>query len=78
MRCSAGGAVMPPAGSSPRSENRAEENIVLRHIVESLWFIGAGNGTKSSAGAVVEKIFFDVSRLGMAGPLPHICAKSRH
>ena len=57
MRCSAGGAVMPPAGSSPRSENRAEENIVLRHIVESLWFIGAGNGTNLQRVPSLKKSF---------------------
>jgi hypothetical protein len=36
---------MSPAGSSPRSENSAEGNIALRHIVESPQLIGAGNGT---------------------------------
>jgi hypothetical protein len=50
---------MPSNRFLPRSENRAEENIALRHIVESPWFIGAANGTKSSAGCrgVVEKVW---------------------
>jgi hypothetical protein len=43
MRCSAAGAAIPPAGL--RSENCAEGNIALRHIVESPRLIGAGNGT---------------------------------
>jgi hypothetical protein len=40
MRCSAAGAAIPPARL--RSENCAEGNIALRHIVESPRLIGAG------------------------------------